>query len=78
MRRAFRIVAAVLSIVTIGLSLPFAVRALPGEADRIHRFLFDAGTFGSGVLLGVSLLACARRPEDRSPFWVAVARWGSA
>ena len=73
MRRAFRIVAAVLGIVTIGLSLPFAVIALLGEADRIHRLHFVAGTFGSGVLLGVSLLACARRPEDLSPFWVAVA-----
>ena len=73
MRRAFRIVAAVLGIVTIGLSLPLAVIALLGEADRIHRLHFVAGTFGSGVLLGVSLLACARRPEDLSPFWVAVA-----
>jgi hypothetical protein len=78
MRRAFRIVAAVLGIVTIGLSLPLAVIALLGEADRIHRLHFVAGTFGSGVLLGVSLLACARRPEDLSPFWVAVARRESA
>lgn len=73
MRRAFRILAAVLGIVTIGLTLPPAVGALLGEADRIHRFHFVAGTFGSGVLLGVSLLVCARRPEALDPFWVAVA-----
>ena len=73
MRRAFRIVAAVLGIVAIGFSLPFAVGALLGEADRIHRFHFVAGTLGSGVLLGVSLLACARRPQDLGPFWVALA-----
>jgi hypothetical protein len=73
MRRAFRIVAAVLGIVAIGFSLPFAVGALLGEADRIHRLHFVAGTLGLGVLLGVSLLACARRPEDLGPFWVAVA-----
>lgn len=73
MRRAFRIVAAVLGIVTIGFNLPFAVGALLGEADRIHRFHFVAGTLASGILLGVSLIACARRPEDLAPFWVAVA-----
>ncbi|HEX5626720.1 MAG TPA: hypothetical protein VFY08_01735 [Actinomycetota bacterium] len=73
MRRAFRIVAAVLGIAAIGFSLPFAVGALLGEADRIHRLHFVAGTLGLGVLLGVSLLACARRPEDLGPFWVAVA-----
>jgi hypothetical protein len=73
MRRAFRIVAAVVGIVAIGFSLPFAVGALLGEADRIHRLHFVAGTLGSGVLLGVSLLDCARRPQDLSPFWVAVA-----
>ena len=73
MRRAFRIVAAVLGIVTIGFNLPFAVGALLGEADRIHRLHFVAGALALGVLLGVSLLACARRPEDLGPFWVAVA-----
>ena len=67
MRRAFRIVAAVLGIVTIGFTLPFAVGALLGEADRIHRLHFVAGALALGVLLGVSLLACARRPEDLGP-----------
>ena len=73
MRRAFRIVAAFLGIVTIGFTLPFAVGALLGEADRIHRLHFVAGALALGVLLGVSLLACARRPEDLGPFWVALA-----
>jgi hypothetical protein len=73
MRRAFRIVAAVVGILTIVLTVPVAVGALLGEADRIHRLHFVAGALGSGVLLGVSLIACARRPEDLAPFWVAVA-----
>lgn len=73
MRRAFRIVAGVLGVAAIGFNLPFAVGAFLGEADRIHRLHFVAGTLGSGVLLGVALIACARRPEDLAPFWVAAA-----
>ena len=72
MRRAFRIVAAVLGIVAIGFSLPFAVGALLGEADRIHRLHFVAGTLGLGVLLGVSLLTCA---PARGP-WSVLGRRG--
>jgi hypothetical protein len=73
MRRAFRIVAGVLGVATIGLSLPFAIGSLFSETDAIHRFHFFSGSVGYGVLLGVSLLACAWRPELIGPFWVAVA-----
>ena len=73
MRRAFRIVAAVLGVATIGLSLPFALGSLFSETDAIHRFHFFSGAVGYGVLLGVSLIACAWRPELIGPFWVAVA-----
>ena len=73
MRRAFQIVAGVLGVATIGLSLPFAIGSLFSETDAIHRFHFFSGTVGYGVLLGVSLLACAWRPERIGPFWVAVA-----
>ena len=73
MRRAFRIVAGVLGVASIGLSLPFAIGSLFSENDAIHRFHFFSGALGYGVLLGVSLLACAWRPELIGPFWVAVA-----
>jgi hypothetical protein len=72
-RRAFRIVAGVLGVATIGLTMPVAVGAFLGDADRIHRLHFIAGSLGSGVLLGVSLVACALDPDDLAPFWVAVA-----
>ena len=72
MRRAFRIVAGVLGVVTIGLSLPFAIGSFVSETDAIHRFHFLSGTLGYGVMLGVSLLVCAWRPEAIGPFWVAV------
>jgi hypothetical protein len=73
MRLAFRIVAAVLGVATIGLNLPFALGSLFSETDAIHRFHFLSGAVGYGVLLGVSLIVCAWRPELIGPFWVAVA-----
>jgi hypothetical protein len=73
MRRAFRIVAAVMGVATIGLTLPFAVTSFTDDAESIHRLHFLAGVFASGLLLGGSLLVCARRPESIGPFWVAVA-----
>jgi len=73
MRRAFRIVAGVLGVATIGLTVPFAVGAFFGDVDRIHRLHFTAGALGSGILLGVSLVVCALDPDDLAPFWVAVA-----
>jgi hypothetical protein len=72
MRRAFRVVAGVLGVLTIGLSLPFAIGSFVSETDAIHRFHFLSGALGYGVLLGVSLLVCAWRPEAIDPFWVAV------
>jgi hypothetical protein len=60
-------------VAAIGLTVPFAVGAFLNDADRIHRLHFIAGSFGSGVLLGVSLVACAIDPDDLAPFWVAVA-----
>ena len=74
MRRAFRIVAGVLGVAVIGLSLPFAITSFTDDAESIHRLHFLAGVFASGLLLGGSLLICARRPESMmGPFWVAVA-----
>jgi hypothetical protein len=73
MRRAFRIVAGILGVATIGLTLPIAVGAFFGDADRIHRLHFTAGALGSAILLGVSLVVCALDPDDLAPFWVAVA-----
>ena len=73
MRLAFRIVAGFLGVASIGLSLPFAIGSLFSETDAIHRFHFFSGSVGYGVFLGVSLLACAFRPELVGPFWVAVA-----
>ena len=74
MRRAFRIVAVVLGVAVIGLSLPFAITSFTDDAESIHRLHFLAGVFASGLLLGGSLLICARRPESMiGPFWVAVA-----
>jgi hypothetical protein len=73
MRRAFRIVAGVLGVATIGLTVPFALGGFFSDADRIHRLHFTAGALGSGVLLGVSLIVCALDPDDLGPFWVAVA-----
>jgi hypothetical protein len=72
MRRAFQIVAGILGVATIGLSLPFAIGSLFSETDAIHRFHFVSGTVGYGLLLGISLLLCAWRPEAIGPFWVAV------
>jgi len=72
--RAFRIVAGVLGVAVIGLSLPFAITSFTDDAQSIHRLHFLAGVFASGLLLGGSLLICARRPESMiGPFWVAVA-----
>jgi hypothetical protein len=73
-RRAFRIVAGVLGVAVIGLNLPFAITSFTDDAESIHRLHFLAGVFASGLLLGGSLLICARRPESTiGPFWVAVA-----
>jgi hypothetical protein len=73
-RTAFRIVAGVFGVVVIGLSLPFAITSFTDDAESIHRLHFLAGVFASGLLLGGSLLVCARRPESTiGPFWVAVA-----
>jgi len=72
--RAFRIVAGVLGVAVIGLSLPFAITSFTDDAESIHRLHFLAGVLASGLLLGGSLLICARRPESMiGPFWVAVA-----
>jgi hypothetical protein len=73
-RRAFRIVAGALGVAVIGLTLPFAVGTFFSDVDQIHRLHGVAGVFASGLLLGGSLLICARRPESMiGPFWVAVA-----
>ena len=73
MRRAFRIVAGILGVATIGLTLPFAITSFTDDAESIHRLHFVAGVFASGLLLGGSLLICAWEPKAIGPFWVAVA-----
>src|SRR5918995_1363788 len=71
---AFRIVAGILGVGGIALSLPFTIISFVDDAQAIHRLHNVAFTALYGVLLGVALLACARRPEANvSSFFVAVA-----
>jgi hypothetical protein len=71
---AFRIVAAVVGLFGLGGTLPFAIAGFTSADQEIHRLHNVAGALSYGVLLGVSLLACAWRPErSLGPFWVAVA-----
>jgi hypothetical protein len=72
-RRAFRIVAAIVGVLAFVLTVPLTIVAFFDDAERIHQLHYLAGSLGSGILLGVSLLVCARRPEAIGPFWVAVA-----
>ncbi len=71
--KAFRIVAGVLGAATVALSLPFTIASFTDDAEAIHRLHNLAGVFGFGLLLGGSLLVCARRPESVGPFWIAIA-----
>jgi hypothetical protein len=71
---AFRIVAGILGVGGIALSLPFAIVSFVDDSEAIHRLHNVAFSALYGVLLGVALLACARRPETNvSSFFVAVA-----
>jgi len=71
---AFRIVAGLLGVGGIGLSLPYAIGSFIDDSQAIHRLHNVAFTALYGVLLGVALLACARRSEANvSSFFVAVA-----
>jgi hypothetical protein len=72
-RKAFRIVAGVLGLATVALSLPLTVASFTDDAEAIHRLHNLAGVFGFGLLLGGSLLVCARRSDSIGPFWVAIA-----
>ena len=72
MRRAFRIVAAVLGIVTFGFTLSFAVFALHGRRGVGSTVSTSSRGARAGVLLGVSLLAW-RAARGLRPFCVAVA-----
>jgi hypothetical protein len=73
-RVAFRIVAGILGVAGIVLSVPFAIISFVDEAEGIHRVHNLAGVALFGLLLGVALLACVRRPEDAlAPFRVAAA-----
>jgi hypothetical protein len=72
-RRAFRIVAAVLGVLAVAFSVPFTVISFFDEGEAIHRMHYLASTALYGVLLGIPLIATARRPEgDVSSFLVAV------
>jgi hypothetical protein len=73
-RTAFRIVAGVLGVGGVALSIPFAIVSFFDDSQTIHRLHNVAFSALYGVLLGVALLACARRPEANvSSFFVAVA-----
>lgn len=73
-RLAFRVVAGILGLVGIVLSVPFTVASFVDDPEAIHRLHNVAFTALYGVLLGVALLVCARRPEANvSAFFVAVA-----
>lgn len=73
-RLAFRIVAGILGVGGVAFSVPFTFVSFVDEAEAIHRLHNVAFTALYGVLLGVALLACVRRPEANiSPFFVAVA-----
>lgn len=72
-RVAFRIVAGILGVVVIVLSVPFTVISFVDDAEALHRLHNVAFTALYGILLGVALLVCARRPEENvSAFFVAV------
>lgn len=71
---AFRIVAGILGVAGIALSLPFTIISFVDDSEAIHRLHNVAFTALYGVLLGLALLASARRPETNvSSFFVAVA-----
>lgn len=73
-RTAFRIVAGVLGVGGVALSVPFSIISFFDDSQAIHRLHNVAFSALYGVLLGVALLACARRPEANvSSFFVAVA-----
>jgi Mn2+/Fe2+ NRAMP family transporter len=73
-RTAFRIVAGVLGVGGVLLSVPFGIISFFDDSQTIHRLHNVAFSALYGVLLGVALLACARRPEANvSSFFVAVA-----
>ena len=77
-RNPFRIVAGVLGVATVALSLPLTVASFADDAEAVHRLHNLAGIVGFGLLLGGSLLVCARRPESIGPFWVAIASGGAS
>lgn len=71
---AFRIVAGLLGVAAIVLTVPFAIVSLFDDAEAIHRMHNLAAALSYGLLLGGSLVVCARRPEQSiGPFCVAIA-----
>jgi hypothetical protein len=71
---AFRIVAGIIGVGGIAWSLAFVIVSFVDDSEAIHRLHNVAFTALYGVLLGVALLMCARRPElNVSSFFVAVA-----
>jgi hypothetical protein len=63
MRLAFRIVAGVFGVFTLGTSVPFAIGSFVDDTQDIHLIHNLSGLAVYGVLLGVGLLALAARPE---------------
>jgi hypothetical protein len=62
-RLAFRIVAGVFGVFTLGTSIPFAISSFVDESQDIHLIHNLSGAAVYGVLLGVGLIALAARPE---------------
>ena len=64
MRLAFRIVAGVFGVFTLGTSIPFAIGSFVDESQDIHLIHNLSGAAVYGAILGVGLIALAVRPED--------------
>jgi hypothetical protein len=63
MRLAFRIVAGVFGVFTLGTSVPFAIGSFVDESQDLHLIHNLSGAAVYGVILGLGLLALAVRPE---------------
>ena len=63
MRLAFRIVAGVFGVFTLGTSVPFAIGSFVDDTQDLHLIHNLSGAAVYGVILGVGLVALAASPE---------------